>query len=164
MIQYKHIKDPDEIEIATAVRVIRAAFAPVARRFCLTHENCPGNGAFLTEERLKRILARDARLFALYVGEEATGYVIAKRKDAEIWYLEKLGVLPEYTRRGFGSLLMEHAQAHIRKEGGRRIHIGIIGLYGELQQWYEKRGFYVTGIKEFSTLPFPVCYMEKYLE
>ena len=163
MIQCKHIKNPDELEIATAVGVIRAAFAPVAQRFCLTHENCSGNGAFLTEERLKRILARDAHLFALYVGKEVTGCVIAKRKDAQIWYLEKLGVLPEYTRRGFGNLLVEHAQAHIWREGGRRIHIGIIGLHEELKKWYEKRGFQITSIREVGTLPFPVCYMEKSL-
>lgn len=150
-------------ELALAVGIIRRAFAPVAARFGLTQENCPGNGAFITEERLRRSLSGKARLFAVYHAGIAAGCIIAKRKDREAWYLEKAAVLPEFRRRGLGSALLDAAQAYIMEEGGLRIRIGIIAANDELRLWYEKAGFLVTGLKDFPTLPFTVCYMKKTL-
>lgn len=162
-----------------AAEVIRRSFATVASRFSLTRENCPGNGAFITAERLKGIIEAGARLFCAFVKSDApaegaascgaplcgplAGCVLAKKKNEEIWRLEKIAVLPDYRRQGCGSALLAHAEAYIKEQGGSKISISIIARHDELRRWYEKAGFGVTGCKTFASVPFTVCCMEKSL-
>lgn len=153
--------DPD---LPTAVAVIRRAFTTVAAEYRLTPDNCSGNGAFITEARLRHSLRGEARLFGLIADDTLVGCIIAKKGKREMWYLEKAAVLPECRQRGYGRQLLGHAEHYIKEMGGKYVRIGIIGSNDALRRWYEKSGFTVTEYKEFTTLPFPVCYMEKRLD
>lgn len=150
--------------LPAAVEIIRRSFASVASQFGLTYENCPGNGAFITEERLRNTLKRNARLFILNLAVEAAGCIIAKRKNAEIWYVEKLAVLPQHRRQGYGRALLNHAEAYIWNEGGRQILIGIISTHNKLLRWYENAGYAASETREFASLPFSVLYLTKALD
>lgn len=148
---------PEDLESSACL--IRRAFATVATDFGLTRENCPGNGAFLETEKLRRDFARGIRMFGLFADQEQAGFVAVKPRDESVWYLEKLAVAPEWRHQGFGAALLLHAIADIRAQGGKSISIGIIADNLRLMRWYERFGFQSAGTKSFVSLPFLVLYM-----
>lgn len=144
-----------------AVDVIRRSFATVAEEFGLTEENCPNNGAFITEDRLKTDLDRGSSLSGLFLDDSLVGFVAHKRKEpSTTWYIEKLAVLPEFRHRGFGKALLEYVVSQIRRSGGERISIGVIADNIPLVRWYARSGFVTTGTRQFASLPFLTRYME----
>lgn len=156
----------DDLEKAAAV--IRAAFMPQARRFGLTRENCPGNGAFTTQDKLAALLENGAMLLGSFRNMQPTGVIIVKRAgrpphrqigDGPACYMEKLSVLPEEQRQGIGSTLLQQGLRQAVRLGAHSICIGIIAEAHELQRWYEKQGFTALGTKDFASLPFTVLYM-----
>jgi ribosomal protein S18 acetylase RimI-like enzyme len=78
--------------------------------------------------------------------------------------LEKLGVLPQFRRRGFGKALVQHALAEAEAIGAYRVEVGIISAQAELRKWYRSLGFTETGTARFAHLPFEVMFMAKGLE
>lgn len=55
-------------------------------------------------------------------------------------------VLPEFRRRGFGSVLMDEAEARIAARGDLAgIGVGLYGDYGSAQRMYVKRGYIPDG-------------------
>ena len=149
-------------DLSEAGAVIRRAFAPVAAAFDLTSQNCPGNGAFISLERLEKDWARGVSMAGLFNGDRMRGFVAWKpRKASSIWYIEKLAVVPEAQGLGFGSALLGHAVEHIVLAGGTGISIGIINDNLALSAWYERRGFIRTGTRQFPNLPFLTCYLER---
>lgn len=178
----KQIKTLSEPDMAASALLIRRSFAGVAARFGLTRHNCPGNGAFISEQALLRELARGTAMFGLFTDEELRGFVAAKpdrgnRRPAAavagpcpsapcarppcVWYLEKLAVPPAYRESGCGTALLAHALAHMRGSGATRVRIGVIADNLPLIAWYERRGFTRTQTRDFASLPFTVQYMER---
>lgn len=175
-----HIGRLDVADMEAAAAVIRRSFADVAARFGLTAQNCPGNGAFLQEEALRRDLARGVAMFGLFTRGNLCGFAAAKPKGgsparraalpgssfpgrASVWYLEKLAVLPECRTGGHGSALLAHALKHMREAGASLVSIGVIADNLPLVAWYERRGFTRAQTRVFATLPFTVQYMERAL-
>ena len=56
---------------------------------------------------------------------------------------------------------MDYVVDYVRKNGGKRIGIGIINENSILKQWYENYGFREIELKRFAHLPFTVCLMSK---
>lgn len=185
-----HCRRLGKADLAAAASVIRRSFADVASRFGLTVENCPGNGAFIQEETLRRDLARGVAMYGLFMRDGLCGFVAAKPKSharrplrdtaacgnsaalpipspstdgASVWYLEKLAVLPGYRGGGHGSALLARALDHMRGAGANLVSIGVIADNLPLVAWYERRGFVCTQTRVFATLPFTVQYMERVL-
>jgi len=65
-------------------------------------------------------------------------------------YLGLLSVDPARQRSGLGSLLMEAAEEHCRRQGHSFMDIKIVNLREDLPAYYRKRGYVETG-----TSPFP---------
>jgi diamine N-acetyltransferase len=145
-----------------ALNVIRQSFKTVADQFGFTEENAPTNAAFMTFERLHQSLSSGTRIFALYDKTVMAGTIALERSrdNDEVYYIERLAVLPVFRYRGFGKSMMDYAFHEVKKLGGKKISIGIINENAILKRWYLSYGFVETSVKTFDHLPFSVCFME----
>jgi N-acetylglutamate synthase-like GNAT family acetyltransferase len=143
--------------------IIRRSFRDVADRFGLTPENAPRHPSNCTEEWIRDEIGRGTAYFVLEIENHAVGCVALQQADPEVCYLERLAVLPEYRRRGFGEALVSHVLSEAKKLGATRVEIGIIAEHTELKDWYEKLGFIETASRTFPHLPFTVCFLSKML-
>ncbi len=146
--------------VPAAAEVIRHAFATVAEQYGLTEENCPTNGAFLSDAVLFRDVDDGVILFGAFDGETLCGVVGLRRKGGALFHLEKLAVDPWSRRRGCGGALLRRAVEAVRQAGGGTVSIGVMYENRELVRWYERHGFVRTEIRKFAYLPFVVCFME----
>ncbi|MBI5895391.1 MAG: GNAT family N-acetyltransferase [Desulfobacterales bacterium] len=105
-------------------------------------------------------MSRGVQYYLLYAAENPIGCVAIEKASADLFYLERLSVLPEMRGRHFGIQLVQHALACAAAKGARKIGIGIIDAQADLKAWYTRLGFVVTGTKSFLHLPFTVCLME----
>lgn len=147
-------------DLEASLRIVRTAFATVAARLGLTVGNCPTHPSFITIEGLEKIRDAGMTLFGLFEGDEQAGFVAVEDAGGGVWYLEKLAVLPERRRAGYGERLVRHALEYIRSRGGRTVSIGVIDEDLPLRRWYARFGFVATARKRYPHLPFAVCFME----
>ena len=148
-------------DLETSVGVIRASFLTVAGEFNLTPENAPTNAAFIKFADLLKMRDRGIAMFGLFEDDAQTGFVAVERADENVFYLEKLAVLPGHRHRGFGRALIEFVCEHVKHEGGSTVSIGIIDDHTVLKRWYQACGFTVTGAKSFQHLAFKVCFLSR---
>ena len=80
--------------------------------------------------------------------------------DSELYYLERLAVIPESRNKGFGKSLVDYTFHEAKMLGCKRMSIGIIAKEYELKNWYSKIGFKEGITKSFDHLPFEVTFME----
>ena len=60
------------------------------------------------------------------------GCVALEKENSDLCYLERLGILPQSRRKGFGKALVDHVFAEARALGAKQISIGIISDDTEL--------------------------------
>ncbi len=142
---------------------IRSAFLTVAKEFHLTKENAPTNPAFLEMEALNQMAEKKIELFAVLEEDACIGFVGIEKADDDLYYMEKLAILPEHRHKGYGRKVMDFVSGYVRDKGGKRISIGIIDENTILKNWYIEYGFQETERKVFKHLPFTVCLMVKSL-
>ena len=101
-------------------------------------------------------------MFRFVDGNKTVGFVAIEQPDENQakWYIEKLSVIPEFRKKGIGKKLMDHAITEIKKKGGSEISIALIDEQTILKEWYANMGFNHVLTKNFSHLPFNVCFME----
>jgi len=157
MFEIKKIEKIDQ----DCVRVIRDSFITVANEFNLTKENAPTNPAFIEMETLQAIKQQGIEMYGAYIDNNIIGFVAIEKSSEDLYYIEKLAVLPEYRHKGYGARLIDFVVETVKKAGGKKISIGIINENKVLKDWYIRNGFSVTGIKKFSHLPFNVCFLER---
>lgn len=150
-----------DAELKECVDVIRASFLTVAKEFNLTLENAPTNPAFIKFDTLLKMREKGIALFAVFHADTQIGFVAIEKADEDTYYMEKLAVLPEFRHRGYGRMIMDFVSDFVRKNGGKRIGIGIINENTVLKQWYENYGFREIERKKYQHLPFTVCLMSK---
>ncbi|MEW5786103.1 MAG: GNAT family N-acetyltransferase [Bacillota bacterium] len=152
-----------ERDLKTSVRVVRQSFKTVLRAYQLNRQNCPTSAAFIDLARLNELKAKGARFFGLFAYRKLAGFVTVEKASDSLYYLEKLAVMPKYRHRGFGRALVQHALAHIKGENGKTVSIGIIEENAILKKWYQELGFVEEESKQYTHLPFTVCFMLKEL-
>ena len=96
--------------------IIRRSFRDIAERFGLTQENAPRHPSNCTVDWIRKDMERGVIYFALENRNHVVGCVALERANTEVCYLERLAVLPDHRRRGFGKALVEH----VLSEGKRR--------------------------------------------
>lgn len=148
-------------ELNSSLQVITESFSTVAAEFGLTKENCPTHPAFMTLARLQEALAKNVKLFGLFFDKVQIGLVAVEKSTDEVFFLERLSVLPDYRHRGYGKKLIDYAFDFVKAQGGKVIKIALINEHSILKHWYLNYGFCETGTKNFPHLPFTVCFMEK---
>jgi ribosomal protein S18 acetylase RimI-like enzyme len=156
------IREGGKEDVDMLVDVIRDAFQDVADRFGLTPENSPTHPSNCRPEWLLREMNRGVVYFILETGGEAAGVVALEKINDEVCYLERLAVLPQHRRRGFGEALVRRVLAQARQMKAYRVQIGIIADHRELHDWYEKLGFEDVESKTFPQLMFRVAFLAYY--
>ena len=150
------------VDIDVLAEIIQDSFLDVAERFGLTPQNSPTHPSNCRSEWIIREMNRGVAYYILEVGEQAAGCVALEKINDEVCYLERLAVLPEQRRQGFGEALVKHALSEARNLGVFRVQIGIIADHQELLDWYEKLGLEKLEKKDFPQLVFPVAFMSYY--
>ena len=153
------IRDANEADIGTLVTLLRSSFSNIAKKFGLTIENCPKNLAFCTKERVKGDLDRGLKYYILEKDSQPYGCVAIEKASPDVCYLQRLAILPQYRRKGYGKKLVNHIFEQARKNGANKLEIGIIAEDTKLTNWYGKFGFVMKGTKKFDHLPFIVAFM-----
>ena len=148
----------DELDVFADV--IRKSFITVAGDFGLTEQNCPTNGAFIQTERLLSDWDNGNVMAGLFAVGKPAGFAQLAQKDAAVFELCKVAVLPQFRHEGYGARLLNWARETVREKGGSKITIGIIEENTVLKSWYQSYGFLHTGTCVFSHLPFTVGFME----
>ena len=96
------IRETSKADISILFDILRNSFAGVAKRFNLTVENCPKNLAFCTEQRIEDDFNRGLKYYILENDGQACGCIALEKAGPDACYLERLAVLPERRKKGFG--------------------------------------------------------------
>lgn len=157
------IRDAGPGDTALLAGLVRRSFRDVAERFLLTPWNCPKHPSNCTKSWIEKDLGRGARYFVLEGPGGPVGCVALEKADKDLCYLERLAVLPEERKNGYGKALLAHALSRARGLGATTVGIGIIAEDEGLKAWYRNLGFAGEGIKQFDHLPFTVAFMTREL-
>ena len=149
------IKEIEKKDIPECVQVIRNSFITVADEFGFNEDNAPRFAAFaINADRLYYQLEIERRSMIAYCLDSGKiiGYYSLLWQDDHQCELNNLCVLPEYRHEGIGAALLNDAFERAKKEGSKKINIGIVE---------ENQGFLHIGTKKFDFFPFTCGYMEK---
>ena len=153
------IKEASNKDSTLITDLIRKSYQDVADRFGLTFENCPKHPSNCSVEWIDNDFTRGVIFFILEHNSIPVGCVALEKAGPDLCYLERLAVLPESRRKGFGKLLVEHVITRAKALGTKKISIGIIAQQTELKLWYQKLKFVEGESKRFKHLPFLVTFM-----
>ncbi len=159
IVRTLHIRKAGSQDIPLLSGLIRDSFREVAERFGLTPENCPKHPSNCTDEWIEGDFARGVTYYILERNGTPVGCVALERDSPDLCYLERLAVLPQSRRNGFGKKLVNHVFIEAKALGITRVSIGIISEQAELKLWYQKIGFVEGETKKFEHLPFLVTFM-----
>jgi N-acetylglutamate synthase-like GNAT family acetyltransferase len=159
MIPEAHIREANSADVSLLSGLIRESFGDVAGRFGLTLENCPKHPSHCTDDWIENDFARGVTYYILESNSTAVGCVGLEKANSDFCYLERLGVLPQARRKGFGRALVDHVISQANLYGAKQISIGIIADDTQLRRWYQRIGFIEGETKEFDHLPFRVTFM-----
>ncbi len=157
------IRLADSTDIPILSALIRTSFRSVAERFALTPENCPKHPSNCTDGWIQGDIERGVTYYILEHRGVPAGCVALEKAGSDLFYLERLAVLPEERQRGFGRTLVEHVLAEARNLDGKQVSVGVISDQAELRRWYQKMGFAEGETKEFEHLPFRVTFLTRAL-
>ncbi len=146
-------------DVDTLVGTIRGAFRDVAERFGLTEQNCPRHPSNCRADWVEKDMDRGVNYYVLETSGQVAGSVALEYVRPGLCNLERLAVLPEYRKRGYGRALVDHVFAEARKLGCNTVRIGVIAGQTELKNWYRGFGFVETETRDFAHLPFRVTFM-----
>jgi len=150
------VREAAEGGAALLARLIRRSFRDVAERFGLTLQNCPANPSNCTEDWVSAAMQKGVVYWVLESDGEPVGCAALERADGDACYLQRLAVLPQHRRQGYGAALVGHVLAQAKGMGLRRVDIGIIAQDEGLRRWYEGLGFRAGERRRFDHLPFEV--------
>jgi len=163
-----HIREAARCDAPLLVRLLHVAFAAQAERFGITPENWPHYASNITAERIAEKIDSGTRYFLLRasgpygsVPDEPIGCVGMEPRLPEAVHVRHLAVLPAHRGKGRGGALVAHALAEGRRLGARRMTLGLLAADADLEGWYRRRGFEVTGKKPFEGVPFPITLMAR---
>lgn len=154
-----HIRVANATDVSLLSGLIRDSFRDVAERFSLTPEKCPKHPSNCNEDWIQNDFARGVMYYILDRNGTSVGCVALEKANPELFYLERLAVLPAERQKGLGKALVDYVIVQARALGAKEISIGIISEQTELKLWYQKIGFVEGETKEFEHLPFLVTFM-----
>jgi len=105
----------------------------------------PTPGPDVLMQRLVGLLAGDD-VIAVLVGDAPVGVALVTLRP-NVWYsglvglLDELYVVPEIRRRGYGSALLEAAEAVARERGVELMEINVDGEDTDARRFYERHGY-----------------------
>jgi ribosomal protein S18 acetylase RimI-like enzyme len=76
---------------------------------------------------------------------------LERTSGSAVGYLSMLSIDPQRQAEGLGRTLLSKAESDFKAQGATRVRITVIWLRHTLIEWYERRGYHLTGERE----PFP---------
>jgi diamine N-acetyltransferase len=149
-----------EDQFRDSVDIIRQSFETVAAEFNLTRDNCPDHPSFIMHDDLLALKGKRLNFFGLFADDRQIAFIAVEKANDDLFYIEKLAVLPQHRHLGFGKRLMLCAIEYVKKSRGKKISIGIINEHSILKNWYKNIGFREVTTKNFNHRPFTVCFLE----
>lgn len=145
--------------------VISKSFMTVAKEYTITPRNAPTNPAFITSDKIALSIDNGSEYWAFYDNNQnIVGCVsISPSISENVFFIERLAVLPKYRHQGIGKELLNYACEEIKKRNANVVRIGIINENIILKKWYMDYGFEEIQIKKVDKLPFVICVMQKKL-
>jgi N-acetylglutamate synthase-like GNAT family acetyltransferase len=159
MVMSSKIRICTKEDTQVLAEIIRRSFQDVAERFGLTQENAPRHPSNCTVDWIQKDMKDGVTYFAMENKNHVVGCVALEQANSEVCYLERLAVLPDQRRRGFGKALVNYVLSEAKLFGVHYVSIGIIAEQTELKNWYTGLGFVEGESKEFPHLPFLVTFM-----
>lgn len=158
-IMIKTIELPDRV--ADVIDVIHRSFGTVAKEYGYTKDKAPTFPAFLPASDVLEMSGRGATFIGAYDEDRLIGTVAVEHARGEMFYLERLAVLPEYRHSGLGKKLMDAAFEEVHRLRGKTVSIAVVDENRPLKAWYTAYGFHITQTKRYEYLPFAVTFMKK---
>jgi N-acetylglutamate synthase-like GNAT family acetyltransferase len=155
------IRQAEKADLDILLSLIRNSFNSVAKKLKLTVENCPKYVAFYTKERLLSDFEKGMKYYILLKEGQPCGCVALEKAKANVCYLERLAVLPEYRKKGYGAMLVNHIFKNASRLGAKRMELAMIAKDKKLKNWYKKFGFVQKCTRKIDHLPFIVAFMYK---
>jgi ribosomal protein S18 acetylase RimI-like enzyme len=154
------IRSVSESELSECLKIIQAAYIPVAERFGLTDDNCPDSGrATLKFESLLQEYENGELMFIYCDDGRICGY-LGMCRNGEVLKIDDIVVLPAYQGKGIGSNMLSFAKNYARDCGCIKLRLGMINNNTELKNWYRKHGFETVELIQYPNAPFVTGYME----
>ncbi|MBN1466004.1 GNAT family N-acetyltransferase [candidate division KSB1 bacterium] len=158
------IRRAREEECSVLADLVRNSFQDVANQFNITSDNCPTHPSNCTAEWIRNECKKGTEYFILLENSTAIGCVALERANREVYYLERLAVLPAYRERGYGHMLVDYCLEQARARQAKRVETSLIADHWELVEWYRRLGFRFKQRARFNHLPFAVTFMYYDLE
>ncbi|MBN1560843.1 GNAT family N-acetyltransferase, partial [candidate division KSB1 bacterium] len=159
-----YIRPATEEDITLLADLVRRSFKDVANQFNITPDNCPTHPSNCTAEWIKNERKKGAEYFILTENGAAIGCAALERANREVYYLERLAVLPAYREHGYGHALVDYCLEQARAHLAKRVETSLIADHWELVEWYRRLGFRFKQRARFHHLPFSVTFMYYDLE
>lgn len=140
-------------DIPSLVPLLNSAYRGDASKKGWTTEADMIEGSLRTDETtLSELMQQPGAVILKYTDPEnkIAGCVFLRKEDKKI-YLGMLSVSPLIQAKGIGKQLMAAAEAYAAEQACTSIYMRVISIRYELIAWYERKGYYNTGI----TQPFP---------
>jgi len=147
----------------TITEVLKKAFMTVAINFGFTKENAPRFPAFIAPEYIEKQLNSGLKIFGHYIEDQIAGCAGYSYYKDQIYFIERLAVLPEYRHMGIGRKLMEFAENKIRENNGKIAEIHVIDKNTILREWYKNLGYHEIRTDELKSMPYNSVVMIKEL-
>lgn len=140
-------------DIPSLVSLLNSAYRGDASKKGWTTEADMIEGSLRTDETtLSELMQQPGAVILKYTDPEnkIAGCVFLRKEDKKL-YLGMLSVSPLIQAKGIGKQLMAAAEAYAAEQACTSIYMRVISIRYELIAWYERKGYYNTGI----TQPFP---------
>jgi len=140
-------------DIPVLVSLLNSAYRGDASKKGWTTEADMIEGSLRTDETsLGELMQQPGAVILKYTDPDnkITGCVFLRKEDKKL-YLGMLSVSPLIQAKGIGKQLMKAAEAYAAEQACTSIYMRVISIRYELIAWYERKGYYNTGI----TQPFP---------
>ncbi|RPI00023.1 MAG: GNAT family N-acetyltransferase [Calditrichaeota bacterium] len=139
--------------------LIRSAFKTVAVRFSLTPLNCPSHPSNCRAEWIQDAMAKGVEYYIMTQYDQPIGCVALQKANRDVFYMERLAVLPEFRDHGYGRMLVEHCLEIASQRKAKRVEAGVIADQTELIEWYRRLGFRFKQRARLHDLPFTVAFI-----
>ena len=141
----------EDSDAAKLVALINSAYRGDSGRQGWTTEADLLDGQRIDAVMLHETLRRSgSRIFLLEDGTEIMGCVHLQA-DGDTTWLGMLTVNPKLQDGGIGRFILEQAEKEVRSTGSTSLQMTVIAGRESLIQWYQRRGFALTG----ESKPFP---------
>ncbi len=102
---------------------------------------------------------RGVEYFLLRQNEQPIGCAALIKISADVLFMDRLAVLPEHQREGWGQCLVQHCLETARQRNMKRLETGVPADLLELIEWYRLLGFRFKQLARFNELPFNVAFL-----